>query len=505
MTPEYGMSYFGGIVGINFNSEVRNCLYLGNDVNAYEYFGAIAGTNAYVDSNWQERFSTMNHNFYHGGTLLGIGSSSGSADVPGACRAICMDKIPSGVTEDDYIAYGGKYYVRAGMLLDNGSNAELMAQNQAEGVTNYTLTGRTLWKDGDWNTLCLPFDVTIADATDLRDAEVRELESASFDDASGVLCLNFSDPVEAIEAGKPYIVKFPNEIQYSQYSMARYYDAKAFDGDPSTVAVISMDNHTWPVIFAASGAFNVTGYKLYSPDNMSFLPTKWELRAKLNDGDEWTVIDSRDGSADSDAMPREAGAGKEYALAADKQGLYRYFNLFVTDVDNDGARQMKLGEIELLGDLENQQIYTPTFTDVTLTATEPTPIDCGPVTFQDTYSSTTFTESDQSILFLGAGNKIYYPLESARIGAFRAYFQLNGIAAGAPNTGGAIRSFNLNFDEDSQTGIEMVQEGKGSCVPSVASGKPSARAQDFYDLSGRRVEKATRGIYIRNGRKMIIK
>ena len=496
------MSYFGGVVGFNHDGEVRNCLYLGNDVVAYDFYGAIAGTNFYIGQNWLEQYSTMNHNFYHGGTLPGIGYTSGPADVPEACRAICMDELPSGVTEDDYIAYGGKYYVRAGMLLDDDSNAELLAQNQDEGVTTYTLTGRTLWKDGGWNTLCLPFDVIIDNAADLKGAEARELESASFNNKNGELCLNFSDPVVTIEAGKPYIVKFPTDILYSQYSRDRYYDANAFDGNPSTVATISMDNHTWPVIFAASGAFNMTGYKLYAPDDDSFLPIKWELRAKLNDSDQWTVIDSRDETVNpSDAMPKESRAAKEYTLAPDKQGLYRYFNLFVTDVVYDAVGLMRLGEIELVGDFENQQIYNPTFTNVTLTATEPTPIDCGPVTFQGTYTSTTFTEANHSILFLSADNTLNYPLEGASIGAFRAFFQLNGITAGDTSNNASISSFRLNFSDEILTGVFPILSPQGE--------KNHAQVEDtedvLYDLSGRRVHHATKGIYIRNGRKIIIK
>ena len=489
VNPKEKIRYFGGIVGINYQSEVRNCLYLGNDVNAYEYYGAIAGSNT---------SGTMTHNFYHGGTLPGIGSSTGAADARDACRAICLDALPTGVTVDDYIAYDGKYYVHAGMLLDAYGNTELMAQNQSEGVTKYTLTGRTLYKDGDWNTLCLPFDVTLADATELQGAEARELQSASFDNTSGELSLTFSDPVETLVAGKAYIVKLPIGIQYSQYSRDRYYDAKAFDGDPSTVASIMMDDNTWPVIFATSGAINVTGYKLYAGDNSSCLPTKWELRAKLNDDDDWIVIDSRDESSNApDAMPREAGASKQYTLATDKQGFYRYFNLFVNGVVNANLGTMKLGEIELVGDLQNQQIVNPTFTNVTLTATEPTATVCGPVTFKGTYAPIAYDAEDRSVLFLGAKNTLYYPLESTHIGAFRAYFQLNGITAGDPETG-AIRSFKLLFGDESQ-GIASPQ------VEMNHSPLGDTKAAPLYDLSGRRAHRLSKGIYIRNGRKIIIK
>ena len=80
------------------------------------------------------------------------------------------------------------------------------------------LTDRTLTKDGNWNTLCLPFNLGDAEAeadhhydgTPLEGAVVKELNaSASNLTANGTLTLNFTD-ADAIEAGKPYIVKWEN-------------------------------------------------------------------------------------------------------------------------------------------------------------------------------------------------------------------------------------------------------------------------------------------------------
>lgn len=68
------------------------------------------------------------------------------------------------------------------------------------------LTGRTLYKDGDWNTLCLPFDIARFDGTPLEEATVKTLTASSF--ADGILTLTFSDNLNAIEAGKPYLVKW---------------------------------------------------------------------------------------------------------------------------------------------------------------------------------------------------------------------------------------------------------------------------------------------------------
>ena len=89
-------------------------------------------------------------------------------------------------------------------LSDNAANDETLA-NHDEHLANVTLSGRTLWKDGSWNTLCLPFDVATFDGTPLEGATVKTLSSSSFDD--GTLTLNFTD-ASSIEAGKPYLVKW---------------------------------------------------------------------------------------------------------------------------------------------------------------------------------------------------------------------------------------------------------------------------------------------------------
>ena len=70
---------------------------------------------------------------------------------------------------------------------------------------NTALYGRTLYRDGDWNTLFVPFDLTLT-GSPLDGAEARALSSASFD--AGVLTLTFGDPVATLKAGTPYIIKW---------------------------------------------------------------------------------------------------------------------------------------------------------------------------------------------------------------------------------------------------------------------------------------------------------
>ena len=75
------------------------------------------------------------------------------------------------------------------------------------------LSDRTLYKDGDWNTLCLPFDVTLSESV-LVGAEARTLTSANI--TGSTLDLTFSDPVTTLVAGTPYIIKWEKADDYDQ-------------------------------------------------------------------------------------------------------------------------------------------------------------------------------------------------------------------------------------------------------------------------------------------------
>ena len=93
-------------------------------------------------------------------------------------------------------------------LYDNQSNSATIEANNNL-LADVTLSGRTLYRDGDWNTLCLPFDVEIEDSP-LKGAEARTLSEATFSD--GTLTLNFSDPVDELKAGTPYIIRWKKEL-----------------------------------------------------------------------------------------------------------------------------------------------------------------------------------------------------------------------------------------------------------------------------------------------------
>ena len=92
------------------------------------------------------------------------------------------------------------------MLADDANNEAILEENRGT-TTDVVISGRTLYKDGYWNTLCLPFALESFTGTPLEGAIVKTLESASF--SEGTLTLNFSEnSLTSIEAGKPYIVRW---------------------------------------------------------------------------------------------------------------------------------------------------------------------------------------------------------------------------------------------------------------------------------------------------------
>ena len=234
-------------------------------------------------------------------------------------------------------------------LANNASNDDLISM--WDGLTaTVTLTGRTLYKDNEWNTLCLPFDVTLA-GSPLEGADVRTLSNVSR--SGSTLTLNFTEKgdVTSLTAGTPYIIKWGN------------------------------------------GA-NLT---------------------------------------ESDLV---------------------FTNVVISKTAND------------------------------FTSSD------GKVQFRGTYAPISFDGEDKSILFVGAGNKLYWPLSGATIGAQRGYFQLMGITAEMAS----IKEFVMGFGEDDADGIGL--------TPALSKGEG-----DWYDLSGRRIagKPNMKGIYVNGGRKVSVK
>lgn len=161
---------------------------------------------------------------------------------------------------------------------DNADNSTIISNIvfARAAMSDVILSGRTLYKDGNWNTLCLPFDVDLISADcPLAGADVRELSNASF--ADGVLELEFTEEgsVIALEAGVPYIIKWAEdtdifEPRFDGVTLSTELKDKTFDlGDGKSII---FKGTYGPVVFEENKSILLVGEgsTLYYPEAGAF-------------------------------------------------------------------------------------------------------------------------------------------------------------------------------------------------------------------------------------------
>ena len=330
-----------------------------------------------------------------------------------------------------------------GYLYENANNS-VMIDNLLNMVQNVKLAGRTLYCDGNWQTLCLPFSLANFGGTSLEGFTVMELDTDGeiYEYATGIegttLYLNFK-PAISIEAGKPYIVKklegIPDESSTPTYSATRgtagyaswpdfnYYNL--IDGTTSNRWRTSFSNGStvYCEFEAKDKPVIATGYTLISGNiSTAFDPKVWTLQAKLSKDDPWTVIDSRDAILNGgDAVNSNRTKPKDYTIQ--KPGAYKFFRFEVTA--NGGGAQMCLTNLTMHGFYigEPVNIVNPTFEGALISNSEPVPVTSGDslVTFCGSYSAKAFDSGDKGIFLLGSENKLHKPDSSeTSLGVCRA-------------------------------------------------------------------------------------
>lgn len=138
-------------------------------------------------------------------------------------------------------------------------------------------------------------------------------------------------------------------------------------------------------------------------------------------------------------------------------------------------------------------IYTPNapaeaieFTNVSIASTEPGNVENNEVTFQGTYTPIAAGEGSalDGAYGISSDNRIAKGNDKTSMKGFRAYL------TGVPSLSGARIAI---FDET--TGITRIYGAE----------EIFGKDDKVYDLNGRRVETAKKGVYIVNGRKMVVK
>ncbi len=209
-----------------------------------------------------------------------------------------------------------------------------------------------------------------------------------------------------------------------------------------------------------------------------------------NTADIWLGRTLQTGSYNTFAVPFSISSEKMTELGMTAKKLTSSsFTGGVLTLNFEDATSIEAGKPYLVKVSEN--VVNPTFDGVTVSGIAVTNDETNAVDFIPTLGATTVTGEAKSILFLGAGNKLYNPsAESLQMKGFRAYFQLKGEAAQAKAS-----AFILNFDYGETTGINSINNSKFTIN----------KEEGIYTLDGRRIqgEPTQKGVYIVNGKKVV--
>ena len=243
-------------------------------------------------------------------------------------------------------------------LADNASNAEIIGAKNGKTCRTLTLTDRTLYKDGNWNTLCLPFNVDDLDGTPLEGAILKELDGTTSNLTDGLLTLNFKDAT-SIKAGKPYIIKW-NTLEKLDITTIPFFDlsdseinALGFIGE--TPAYDNGEDTSWSedegprclvdghldskyglsgknpwVQFHYYNAITPKGYAIWTADDKEGArnPKSWTIMAKNDYYGNWTTLVTVDNNS-GDKLPMANNRRTVFAL--DNTEAWRYFRFEATN------------------------------------------------------------------------------------------------------------------------------------------------------------------------------
>lgn len=201
---------YGGIAGKN-QGQIINSLCEGvslpdvshfNNTSYGRYIGAMIGdhTNGTVTGNLY-----VNCSFGNTAATTGIGGSVSGIDALPALA------FPIGTTAPSLRFDADEPNLDVVEAYPNVLVYQGTAYFAKDKQVTVTLNNRTLTKNGNWNTLCLPFDVTIADSPLAGDGvEAKVFDNTSSLSDAGVLTLKFSNAPATIAAGTPFIIKWNN-------------------------------------------------------------------------------------------------------------------------------------------------------------------------------------------------------------------------------------------------------------------------------------------------------
>ena len=329
ITNQYGSSEspsyadIGGLIGAcNYPKDtttIRGCVFDGKLIaeNGYEVGGFVGRKDARATVNIYNSLSAPQE-ISAGDSLSGT---------------FCGKKAPTTISNSYYTQTLGTVQGSEGILLYDGgvpatANAGIISRNNEEQYT-VKLQGRKLYKDGDWNTLCLPFDVSTTSGPLSGDNVTAMVLNGENSGLSGTtLTLNFDNAPETIPAGTPFIIRWgtpesnpgttltnpaftgvtvsddTNDVDFTGGSFKGTYAPMSWDAEDRSILFLGTSNKLhWPLagahINACRAYFQLTDGASAREFNLNFGDgsgdaTRLNDNVKLindNEADAWYTID----------------------------------------------------------------------------------------------------------------------------------------------------------------------------------------------------------------------
>ena len=450
------------------------------------------------------------------------------------------------------------------LAYDSNNDAVLTTWNGK--TAKVTLAGRTLKKDGSWNTLCLPFDVTIASSPLAGDGVTAKVFSSSSNLTDGTLRLDFINAPATIHAGTPFIVKWTGGSDISapvftgvEVNSTAPVAAVSADGNVTFTGTFSPFDPTTGLWFDANnttnGACHVAlstaeptraGYTLTggwntAPDgsgsDVTTIPFDVAVYAKgteniatLTEANPIAPLTAWSGQQTKVSFERTGlTAGKysticlPYDFTASETCTFYTFKGVTQDTQNNWVADIEETTAALTANtpyiFKTESATSVTFSNDAVTAAASysdaaANMSVTDWTFQGTYSAISlpkdgeydygFAAGDGSTVAIGT---FVHLVSGASAAPFRAYLKYTGSDANwakAPNRAGAA-----NDALPSRIIVRIVgANGDATVIGTLDTRTGEISTGDYwYSLDGHRLQgkPTTKGIYIHNGRKEVLK
>ena len=393
-----------------------------------------------------------------GGTGLGVGTPSVTLDPNGAKFFIDWETYYTFVIKDGVLTVSG--WPHDNYIYVNRPNIVSRSIEMTKDADGNWVAKNVQINDGYWFKPAKMYGGNLKGAALYGcDGESMEIAESQLDNAIGI---------------------YPGD-GYGQFMLpAGYYTMK-----------VSADFTTLTVTRSITLENNANNASLINSNNGKKADVKLNGRTFAKNGS-WFPLCLPFDVDNFDGTPLEGAVVKEFSSSSFSQGML--------SLGFKGVQKIEAGKPYLVKwEEEGQSVVNPEFHAVVI-KDESHPKETDVAEFVGSYDPVVLQADNRSVLYIGKNNMLYYPTAKVTLGALRGYFFLRGLEAGEPREGGttSVNQFKLTFDDGETLAIESLDNLTTSPFDGTGA---------IFDLQGRKADgsKLTKGIYIVNGKKVVIK